>query len=124
MNTGDSTRPLPGELATATLPAADRLHQPGHAARRVVGEFSGSQCSLLGRRTSTSTGDSPPSVFRYTLIVADREVARLGQRVAEIAGQERVFEIIVLPAAWLSSTMRGLAIVLRREPGELLLAPR
>ena len=120
MKTGDSTRPLPGELATATLPAAHACSSPAtprDAGRRVPADRS---CSLLGRRSSTSTGDRPASVFRYNLFAANREVAGLGERVAEIAREERVFEVVGAAGRLAEQHDARLARGRWRQPGELL----
>ena len=62
--------------------------------------------------------------FEKDLIAPHRQVARFGERVAEVAGEERVFEIVDAARRLAQQHDARLAIVLRREPGELFLAPR
>ena len=67
MKTGDSSNPLPRPFATAALLLRKHCSRPATPIEEASESSNGSQFSLLGRRISTSTGESPPSVLRNSL---------------------------------------------------------
>ena len=74
------------------ISGACRPHQPGDAQRQIEAQFQRIASSASMRRRIRSTGFGPSHRLQENAIVADREIAALNERVAEIAGEMRVRE--------------------------------
>ena len=82
---------------------------------------SGSRCSLFGRRSRTLTGDSSAKLFRYKRLRRTAKIARFGKRVAQVASQKRIFEVIDAAGRLAEQHDARFVVVLGRESSKLLL---
>ena len=135
---GVSITPVPSALATATLPARDRFHQPGDAEQRVAAQLE--RIAEVVVEPAEDDVDRLQAVERLEehAAVAHGQVAALDEREAEIAREVGVLEVgLVVRAGRQQDDLRGLSrfgreraqrVALgaeeRREPLDLAVAKR
>ena len=90
---GVSTRPLPSGLATATFPARTAWTRPGTPRNESRRSSSGSQIVVVQPAEDHVDRLEAAEQLEEDAVVADRQVAPLDQRVAEVAGQVGVLEV-------------------------------